>query len=181
MNWIAWFIIACEIGFWVFIIAGLFARYVFKQQKLGIYLLAMSPIVDLVLLIATSFDLYRGATTTIAHGVAAVYIGVSIAFGKSMIRWADERFQYYVAKTGPKPVKRYGLDYAKHYFKGWIRHVLSYMIGCGMIGMIDWLIDDIERTAALVQIAKVWTIVLIVDFLISISYFIFPRKKPEEG
>ncbi len=46
-----------------------------------------------------------------------------------MIQWADERFRYYVVKEGAKPVKRYGLDYAKHYAKGWGRHVLAFVIG----------------------------------------------------
>jgi len=176
MNWIVWLIIACEIGFWVFVILGLFTRYILNKQKIGMILLAMSPVVDFILLIATSYDLYRGATATIAHGLAAVYIGVSIGFGKSMIQWADDRFKYYVTKTGEKPVKLYGLAYAKHHFKGWIRHVISYLIGGGMIGIIYLLVNDFERTEAMIRIIGIWTIVIIVDFLISISYFIFPKK-----
>ncbi len=50
-------------------------------------------------------DLYNGATATIVHGIAAVYIGGSLAFGKSMIQWADERFRYYATKQGTKPLK----------------------------------------------------------------------------
>ncbi|MDI5788286.1 hypothetical protein PO124_07245 [Bacillus licheniformis] len=48
------------------------------------------------------------------HGIAAVYIGVSIAFGSRMIKWADERFAYRFA-GGPKPDKgpQYGREHAK--------------------------------------------------------------------
>ncbi|MER2254346.1 MAG: hypothetical protein ABS933_04525, partial [Priestia megaterium] len=35
MNLIAWMIIACEIAFWIVIVLGLAARYMFKKQKLS--------------------------------------------------------------------------------------------------------------------------------------------------
>ncbi|SHG83546.1 hypothetical protein [Ornithinibacillus halophilus] len=177
MNWIIWLIIACEIGFWVFILLGLVTRYIFKKESLGLFLLAMTPVVDFILLAATSYDLYQGATATTAHALAAIYIGVSIGFGKSMIKWADERFSYYVTKTGPKPVKLYGIDYAKTYFKSWLRHLLSYVIGATIIGIIYVLINDYERTEAMVQILGLWSLVLVIDLVLSITYFIFPRKK----
>lgn len=175
MNAIAWSIVACEILFWVFIIMGLITRYTLKREKLGLFLLAMTPVVDVLLLIITGVDLYQGATATKAHAIAAVYIGISIAFGKSMIQWADERFKYYIVKQGVKPPKRVGLDYAKHYFKGWLRHLLAYCIGAGLLLGIVFLINDPSRTEALSTIFKVWSLVLSIDFLISISYFIWRK------
>lgn len=176
LSLIAWLIIASEIGFWVVIVLGLITRYIFKRNKLGLFFLALTPVIDLVLLIATSVDLYNGATATQVHGIAAVYIGVSIAFGKSMIRWADERFLYYIAKQGPKPVKRYGMDYAKHYFKSWLRHALAYAIGVGLLFGLVYFIDDPSRTEALSGTIKVWSIVLAIDFIFSVSYFIWPKN-----
>lgn len=123
MNVIAWLIVACEIGFWVVITLGLFTRYILKKNKLGLFFLALTPVIDLILLVVTGVDLYRGA-------IAAVYIGISIAFGRSMIEWADIRFQYYVMKQGSKPVKRFGIDYAKYYFKSWGQHVLAISNRC---------------------------------------------------
>ncbi len=76
---------SCEITFWIVIILGLVTRYVFKKQTLGLVLLALTPVIDILLLIVTGVDLYNGATATIVHGIAAVYIGVSLAFGKSMV------------------------------------------------------------------------------------------------
>jgi len=176
MGWIIWLIIACEIGFWIFIITGLFARYILKKEKLGFFLLAMTPLVDLILLISAGVDMYRGATATIAHALAAIYIGVSIGFGKSMIEWADVRFKHYIAKTGPKPEKLYGLKFAKHNLRGWVRHVISYIIGAGLIGILYFTINDIKRTEALVQVLRVWTFVLVIDLIICITDFIFPKK-----
>ncbi|WP_077604131.1 hypothetical protein [Oceanobacillus sojae] len=178
MNFIAWMIVACEIGFWIVIILGLFTRYVLKKNKLGLFFLALTPVIDFILLIITAADLYRGATATAAHAIAAVYIGVSIVFGKSMIKWADERFRYYVIKEGPKPIKLYGIEYSKHYLKGWGKHVLSYLIGAGILAGVIFLINDPSRTEALLRVLQIWTFVLGIDFIISVSYFIWPRKRP---
>lgn len=176
MNLVAWMIVACEIAFWIVIVLGLLTRYVFKRKKLGLFFLALTPVIDLLLLIITGIDLYRGATATTAHAIAAVYIGTSLAFGKSMIKWADERFQYYVTKSGPKPTKLYGIDYAKQYFKGWLKHLLSYLIGAGLLVLLIFFINDTSRTESLVSVLKLWSLVLGVDFVISISYFIWRKK-----
>lgn len=177
MSIVGWTIIFCEIAFWVVILLGLVTRYIFKQKQIGMILLALSPLIDLILLITVGIDLYRGEVATTAHAIAAVYIGVSIGFGKSMIAWADQRFQYYVTKQGEKPRKRYGIDYSKHYFKGWVRHLIAYLIGVGLLaGLIFW-IDDPSRTAALSGIAKIWSLVVGIDLLISITNFIWPPKE----
>ncbi|WP_430786812.1 hypothetical protein VBD025_14795 [Virgibacillus flavescens] len=176
MNLIGWLIVASEIGFWVFIAIGLLTRYVFKRKKLGLFFLALTPLIDLILLVTTSIDLFRGATATQAHAIAAVYIGVSIAFGKSMIEWADVRFQYYITREGSPPVKRFGMDYAKHYFKSWGKHVLAYLMGAGFLVILILLIHDPSRTEALTNILRLWTLVLGIDFVIAISLFIWPKK-----
>lgn len=177
LSTVGWMIVFCEIAFWIVIILGLVARYIFKLKRLGMFFLALTPLIDLILLITASIDLYRGAVASTAHGIAAVYIGVSIAFGKSMIEWADQRFQYYVTKQGEKPKKRYGMDYAKHYFRGWVKHLIAYIIGAGLlVGLIFW-IDTPSKTEAFNGIIQIWSIVLVVDLLIAISNVIWPTKE----
>ncbi|CAM4319696.1 hypothetical protein [Paenibacillus tarimensis] len=176
MSFIAWIIVACEIAFWVVIMSGLLARYVFKLHKIGLFLLYLTPVIDLILLMITGMDLYRGAVATTAHAVAAVYIGVSIAYGKSMIHWADVQFKHHVLKEGPLPAKRYGMDYARHYLKGWIRHVLAYLIGAGLLALLIFTIQAPERTEALVNVWRIWTVVLGIDLIITITYFVWPRQ-----
>ena len=177
MNVIAWMIVACEIGFWVVIILGLCTRYIFKRKKLGLFFLALTPVIDFILLVATSIDLYHGATATAVHAIAAVYIGVSIAYGKSMIAWADQRFQYYFLSQGPKPIKKYGMNYAKHYFKSFGQHVLAYLIGAGILLILIYFINDRSKTEMLAEFIRLWAIVLGIDFLIAISNFIWPKKE----
>ena len=73
MNFIGWIIVACEIAFWIVIILGLVTRYIVKKPKLGFLLLALTPVIDMILLIVTGLDLYNGATATAVHGIAAIY------------------------------------------------------------------------------------------------------------
>lgn len=176
MNFIAWMIVACEIAFWIVIILGLTTRYIFKKNKLSIFFFALTPVVDLLLLALTSYDLYRGSTATIAHGVAAIYIGVSIVYGKSMINWADSRFQYYILKTGEKPKRLSGRAFSKNESKNLIRHYAAFLIGGSMLGLIIFLINDPSRTESLFSVLKVWTLVLAIDTAITASYFIWPKK-----
>ncbi|WP_337484736.1 hypothetical protein [Paenibacillus sp. OSY-SE] len=100
---IGWLILACEIGFWVFILLGLFARYRLRQRTLGSVLLFCTPLIDILLIVFTIIDLKNGAAATTFHGLAAVYVGVSIAFGKRMIQWADDRFAHLFAGA-PRPL-----------------------------------------------------------------------------
>ena len=98
-------IVACEIGFWAVLAAGLVTRYVLRRRRVSAVLLAAVPAVDLVLLAATVADLRAGAAPRVEHGLAAVYLGFSVAFGPAMVRWADVRFAHRWA-GGPAPAPK---------------------------------------------------------------------------
>jgi hypothetical protein len=95
-------IVACEIGFWVVLGAGLLARYGLRRRRLGGALLLAVPVVDLVLLVLTAVDLRSGAEPDLTHGLAALYLGFSVAFGHELVRWADVRVAHRFA-GGPAP------------------------------------------------------------------------------
>ncbi|MDI5944050.1 hypothetical protein QLR68_39155, partial [Micromonospora sp. DH15] len=120
-------IVGCEIGFWVLLVAGLVARYPLRRPRLGAALLVCVPLVDLVLLAAAALDLRRGATADATHGLAAAYLGFSVAFGHSLIRWADQRFAHRFA-GGPPPVRppRYGWARARHEWREWAMGLLGW-------------------------------------------------------
>ncbi|MHA7584468.1 2TM domain-containing protein [Paenibacillus vandeheii] len=176
---IAYFIIGCEIAFWVFVAAGLSVRYLLGMKRLGIALLMATPIVDVLLLIATVMDLQRGATASLVHGIAAIYIGASIAYGHQMIAWADRYFLYWF-KGGENPRRRkvYGSEHASRERGGWYRHLLAWCIGSLFLLAMIWWIGDAERTAAFFNLIRVWGIILGIDFIISFSYTLWPRKMP---
>src|SRR5919107_2656788 len=122
-------IVACEIGFWVVLGAGLVARYLLGRRRLGGVLLALVPFVDLILLVATVIDLSGGATAGFTHGLAAAYLGVSVAFGPSMVRWADERFAHRFA-GGPPPWRppRGGRARTRYEWREWGLAVLAWAV-----------------------------------------------------
>jgi hypothetical protein len=170
-------IVACEIGFWVFLLAGLVARYLLRWRRTSLALLACAPLVDLVLLVVATLDLRNGGQATTAHGLAAVYIGVSVGFGDRMIDWADQRFAHrFAAGPEPAPKPRYGVAHAAGERSAWYRHLLAWAVGCALLGLAILLIGDPGRTEALLHVAALWTVVLVVDFVISFSYTISPRR-----
>lgn len=57
MNLVAWAIVTCEVLFWVVILAGFTARYIFKRNTLGLILLALTPVLDIILLVISGVDL----------------------------------------------------------------------------------------------------------------------------
>ena len=175
-------IVASEVGFWVVLLAGLTARYLLRRPRLGAALLVCVPLVDLVLLVSSALDLrFGGGEADFAHGLAAIYLGVSVAWGHSMVRWADARFAHRFA-GGPQPPRppRTGPEHARRERRQWARHLLAWAVGCALLLGGVALVGDPDRTGALVYIAQGWTIVLGVDFLRSFSYTLWPRKKPEK-
>ncbi|WP_197651791.1 hypothetical protein [Carbonactinospora thermoautotrophica] len=174
-------IIACEIGFWIVLLAGLCARYLLRRRRLGAALLCCVPLVDLVLLVATVLHLRGGATAGWEHGLAAVYLGVSVAYGHQMVRWADERFAHRFA-GGPPPTRppKFGPGHARHQRQQWLRHLLAWATGCGLLLAAMAYVGDRDRTTALEGWIHRWTLVLAIDFLWSFSYTIWPRKPEAE-
>ena len=173
-------IIAAEVAFWLVLLSGLVARYGLRRPRLGLALLIATPFVDLLLLAATTIDLRRGGEAALPHALAGVYIGVSVAWGHRMIKWADARFAHRFA-GGPAPERppRTGLGHAARERREWLRHVVAWATGTALLGLGVLVVGDLDRTQALVSVAALWTLVLAIDFLISFSYTLWPRQTRE--
>jgi len=143
-------IVACEIAFWVAIAIGLVARYLMRRPRLGMAILYSVPLIDLTLLIATAVHLRSGATAGIEHGIAAIYIGFSLAYGHRLISWADVRFAHRFA-SGPAPAKLYGPVYARHCWGDVVRTSVAVVIAGALTAGLIWWINDPPRTDALSQ------------------------------
>lgn len=101
-SWIVGTIIGAEIAFWVLLVLGLLARYALKLKRTSTALLLSVPLADLVVIILVGSDLSRGSEPTSVHGLAAVYLGFSIGFGRYIISRADAWFAHRFA-GGPRP------------------------------------------------------------------------------
>jgi uncharacterized membrane protein YgdD (TMEM256/DUF423 family) len=177
---VAFVILAGEILFWVFVLGGLACRYIFQKKALGSFLLWATPVIDLVIIVITVLDLKSGATANFFHSLAAIYIGVSLVYGKSMIAWADQKFAYRY-NNGPKAQKapKYGSVRARNERIGWYKHTLAWMIGCALLVGMIYFVGDESKTMQFEYTIRTWSIVLAIDFIVSFSYTIWPKQNEE--
>lgn len=171
-------IITCEIGFWVAIVGGLTARYLLRARRLGAALLVCAPLIDVVLLVAVVAHLSDGAAASWHHGLAALYIGVSLAYGRRMIAWADIRFARRFA-GGPPPTKLTGWSYTKKCWGDVLRTLGAVAIAAGILALITWWVGDPTRTQTLTEWYGVLGIVLAIELIWAGSYTIWPRRPAE--
>ncbi|MGH8776269.1 MAG: hypothetical protein ACRDWI_14275 [Jiangellaceae bacterium] len=154
-------ILVSEVAFWVFLAAGLAARYVARRPILGLVLLLGSPVADVALLTLTAVDLHRGAAPTQAHALAAAYIGFTVAFGHSVVRWADRRLAQRFAGGAPaaKP-QRTGPERVRHEWREFRRAALFWAVSGGLLLVLSALVGDVERAQPLLGYVGVLTLVL---------------------
>jgi hypothetical protein len=149
-NPLAAAIVACEVGFWVLLAGGLVARYLLRLRRTSAVLLVSTPLLDLALLVITVVDLRGGGEASGVHGLGAAYLGFSVAFGHSLIRWADQRFAHRFA-GGPPPVKppKRGPARLAHEWREWGKCVLACAIACAVMALLSFVVGTPERTEAL--------------------------------
>lgn len=179
---ILYIIIACEIGFWVFLGAGLVSRYLLDLRKLGAALLICVPLVDLILLAATAVDLQSGAEANFAHGLAAVYLGFTVVFGHGVIRWADARFAHrFAGGPPPEPKPKHGKEKVIHEWREFGKGFLTWAISCGLLAGAIVFVNDPASTEVFVAWIQRLTLVLGVWFVFwPLGYTVFPPK-PKTG
>lgn len=168
-------IVACEVAFWIAILGGLTTRYLLRRPRLGAALFVAAPLIDVLLLALVTVDLLGGGTASWHHGLAAIYIGVSIAYGHRMIAWADARFAHRFA-DGPAPERLSGWRYTARCWGDVLRTTVAVLIAGGIIGGLVLVVGDPDRTAELQGTVAVLGVILGIDLLWAISYTIWPRK-----
>lgn len=142
-------IVAGEIGFWVFLLVGLFTRYALRMRRFSTVVLLALPVIDLGVLIVAVVDLAGGATANLSHGLAAVYLGFSVVFGPSMVRWADVRFAHRFAGGPPPGRTPAGRARIGKEWRDWFKCVLACVIAVALLLVAIALIHQPSRTGAL--------------------------------
>lgn len=157
MNYIFLAIIIGEIAFWVFLLAGLLLRYKWGVKNVSLIFLALTPIIDVFILVFTFIDLYNGTKPHFFHGMSAAYIGFSLIYGPGTIRRVD-KWAAYKWSNGTRPVKTIlkGNAEIKYQWKQFYRFVICMAIVSGLISLaflivpfketfwfIYWLINNI--------------------------------------
>jgi hypothetical protein len=172
-------IIACEVGFWVLLALGLAARYLLKWRRTSVVLLLCEPLLELVLFAVTAVDLRNGAEPGWEHGLAALYIGYTVAYGHYTIRWLDGHAAHRLG-GGPPPVKppRHGMPRARHEGRLWLRTVLGGAVACALLQGAVWYVGDEGDVSSLR--AFQWAALRVVGIhgLVALTYLIRPKKAP---
>ncbi|MFE5261178.1 hypothetical protein [Streptomyces coelicoflavus] len=172
-------IIACEVGFWVLLALGLGARYLLKWRRTSVVLLLCEPVLELVLFAVTAYDLKNGAEPGWEHGLAALYIGYTVAYGHYTIRWLDGHAAHRLA-GGPPPARppRHGLPRAAHEGRMWLRTLVGGAVASTLLLVAIWYVGDDGDTSALEATQGAVLKVVGIHGLIALTYLVWPKRAP---
>ncbi|MBP2474303.1 O-antigen/teichoic acid export membrane protein [Crossiella equi] len=167
-------ILACEFAFWAVLFTGLFVRYGLQKPKLSSVILVMTPLVDVVLLVVATWDLLSGGKANLAHSLAAIYLGYSVAYGKRHIGKLDQKFQVRYARKRGEPIPVFHdpeklLPKSKRERKAWFRLLRMYLILAGLMGGAILAAGDPARTQALQTPLVIWTFIVVIDGIVAFS------------
>lgn len=174
-------IIASEVGFWILLALGLVLRYLLRMPRSGAVVLALIPLIDVVLLGAVAFDLHSGAEVSRVHQLAGLYLGVSVAFGPSIVRWGDVWAAYWTGH-GPKPLKApsRGPAALKHEMRSFVRWLLAAIITSAVVGLLALTVADEEQLAGLLIVFPALGIVTALWLLSGPLWVIAKVTAPDE-
>ncbi|OIK05520.1 hypothetical protein [Streptomyces monashensis] len=172
-------VIACEVAFWILLAAGLAVRYLLKWRRTSVALLLCEPLLEVVLFLATAVDLRGGARPGWEHGLAALYIGFTVAYGHSTITWLDGHAAHRLAGA-PRPPKppRYGLARARHEGRLWLRTLLAAAVALALLQCAIWYVGDGTATGSLRSWQWTALRVLGIHGVVALTYLLWPKKAP---
>ncbi|MEF3118691.1 hypothetical protein [Streptomyces chrestomyceticus] len=177
---IAVLIVVCEVGFWVLLAGGLALRYLAKMPRTGVAVLLLEPLLELVLLVVTAVDLKNGAEPDWKHGLAAAYIGFSVALGHRTIKWVDVRFAHrFAGGPPPVPAPKYGRERAVFEWQSAGRWILAALIAMGLLQLAAWYVGDPAQATSLRDWQTKMLFVIGINLVIAVSYTLWPKKAPE--
>ncbi|WP_146070018.1 hypothetical protein [Cryobacterium sp. Y29] len=131
-------------------------------------------------LTTSQVHLRSGADAEWAHGLAAVYIGFSIAYAPGMVRWADIRFSHRFA-DGPAPTWLCGTGHTVACRKDVARTLLAAAISAlDLFGLIR-LVGNAAQTAAPEHWYPMLMMICGLEVIWAVKHTIWPRAPPPKN
>ncbi len=109
--------------------------------------------------------LHSGAAPTQAHALAAAYLGVTLAFGHSLIRWADQHVAHRFG-SGPPPAKpsRVGRDKVRYEWREFGKAGLAWLVSCLILVGLARVAGGGGESQVLLGNAGMFTVILFIWF-----------------
>ncbi len=206
-KWI--FFVLAEVIFWISILTFFTLRYWFKLNKLSLVFIALSLLNDLWIAALGFMDYTRTGEISSYQVVILIAIVYAFTYGKSDFRKLDAFIQKKVAKYKgesipefEQPRELYGYAYAIKEWKQFLGHLLIYAVAhVAMLLMFgsSQQMADIDSLNTLFtmwfaenqalfpfdhpdanNISRIWSIVLAIDAVITLSYTIFPKAEKKK-
>lgn len=195
------FAVIGEIIFFVFAGSFFIMRYWLRQMRASYVFVILLILNELFLALLAVYDYIQTGKLSAFQIVTGIFYIYLIFDGKKEFEKLDHYFKRKVAswkgETGPdyqksKGVtkKKYGRAHAREERQGWYIHLLIFVIAqlvfFNTSGFEGWQTLNLNHIAGSFQVYNnqqvnqvnaVWGIVLIVDFIWSFSYTIWPKKK----
>jgi hypothetical protein len=176
-------IIGCEIAFWVLLVLGLALRYRARRTRIGAAVLVCVPLIDLILLVVTVLHLRSGGTPEPASGLAAAYLGASVAFGPGIVRRMDARFGHRHGE-GPPPARppKHGDERARYEWSEFLKAALAFVVASLLLLGGVALVGGLARGEPLLAWIPKLGMVLLIWLAVAASYTVWPaRPKGAKG
>ncbi|RST77155.1 hypothetical protein D4T97_001260 [Siminovitchia acidinfaciens] len=196
------FLIMGEIIFWVSLFGFFIVRYALGWEKLSKYFIFLWLFSDAWLLILGIMDYRSTGTFDTFQVVILIFLFYAVTFGRNDMRRLDRWMKRTIKKWKGEPPdeaekieKLSGMSYAIMQGKEFALHVamfaaviavlsffmdfrgFNYFFANGSGDIIETVIKNgwfVEPTVG--KITGVWTLILIIDAVITVSYFIIPKK-----
>ena len=197
------FFVLGEIAFWVSLLGFFIVRYALGLEKLSKYFIFIWLMSDAWLLTIGILDYKSTGVFDTFQVVIIIFLLYALTFGRNDMKKLDRWMKRNIKKWKGEPLdeedkqeKLYGLKYAAKQGKEFALHIGLYAAVITILSFFNELRSfDIKFTSkntgdmighmiengwfidpTIGKITGIWTLVLIIDAIITISYFIFPKK-----
>lgn len=206
------FLIGSEVIFWVFVSLALILRYWFRLKKASFVAFIILILNEVMVFLIGVFDYLDTGTFSSFQILIVAFILYALIFGKKDFKKLDHWIQKKVARfkgeesipvfdDDPKQ-NLYGKEHAKlqrrNFYIHFLIFVAAHIVFALLFGFIpdsilnvpipEWLANlNIGSTRTnefnvIAGISSIWTKILLIDFIWSFSYTIWPKKeKPDRS
>lgn len=197
------FLIIGEVVFWVSISGFFILRYIYNQEKSSKYFILIWLLSDLWLLVIGILDYRNTGEFDTFQIIIIIFLLYAFTFGKNDIKKLDRWIRRAIKKWKGIPLDEsdvgenlYGMAYAFNQGKEFALHAILFVVAIMVFSFFADIrnVDEIFSTdfgdslgrlienglfqhAVLGKVTGIWLLIFIIDAIITISYFIFPKKK----